>query len=130
MRERKTIMLAVYGCLPFSNFACDLRLRKIARPNDQTIDVKQTYCITISRYSPMGNDRSPESQHEVWRHHILQCSKAVTLNLRQRSGLNSNTRYYNSSAYLQVLKGSELKWPRKPGKLYFQTLKGSLLHSQ
>ena len=24
----------------------------------------------------MGNDRSPESKNNVWRHHILQCSKA------------------------------------------------------
>ena len=26
--------------------------------------------------SPMGNDRSPWSQHNVWRHHNLRCSKA------------------------------------------------------
>ena len=26
--------------------------------------------------SPMGNGRSPESQHNVLRFHILQCSKA------------------------------------------------------
>ena len=26
--------------------------------------------------SPMGNNRSPWSQHNVWRHHNLQCSKA------------------------------------------------------
>ena len=29
-----------------------------------------------STSSPMGNDRSPEGQHNVWRHHNLQCSKA------------------------------------------------------
>ena len=29
-----------------------------------------------STRSPMGNDRSPWSQHDVWRHHNLQCSKA------------------------------------------------------
>ena len=26
--------------------------------------------------SPMGNDRSPGSQKNVWRHHNLRCSKA------------------------------------------------------
>ena len=26
--------------------------------------------------SQMGNDRSPGSQHNVWRHHNLGCSKA------------------------------------------------------
>ena len=51
--------------------------------------------------------------------------RQVTLNLKQQSGLNSNTRYYASSAYLQVLDKSELKWPKNLGKLYFQTLKGS-----
>ena len=30
--------------------------------------------------------------------------KLVTLNLTQQSVLNSNTRYYTSSAYLQLLK--------------------------
>ena len=29
-----------------------------------------------STSSPMGNDRSPWSQHNVWRHHNLRCSKA------------------------------------------------------
>ena len=63
----------------------------------------------------MGNNRSPESQHNVWRHHILQCSKAG------ESGLISNIRYYASSAYLQVLNESELKWQKKNlGKLYFR----------
>ena len=38
--------------------------------------------------------------------------RPVTLNLKQRSGLNLNTRYYARSAYLQVLKKSELKWPK------------------
>ena len=39
--------------------------------------------------------------------------RQVTLNLKQRSGQISNTRYYASSAYLQVLKRYELKWPKK-----------------
>ena len=30
----------------------------------------------IKTSSPMGNDRSPWSQHNVWRHHNLRCSKA------------------------------------------------------
>ena len=37
----------------------------------------------------------------------------VTLNLTQQSVLNSNTRYYTSSAYLQLLKKkNELKLPK------------------
>ena len=50
--------------------------------------------------------------------------KQAILNLKQQSGLNSNTRYYASSAYQQVLNKSELKWPKKPGKLCFQIPKG------
>ena len=56
----------------------------------------------------MGNDRSPWSQHNVWRHNNLRCSKAdnsehetVTRNLFK------NIRYYAGSSYLQVLKRSE-----------------------
>ena len=29
-----------------------------------------------STSSPLGNDRSPKSQHNVWRHHDLRCSEA------------------------------------------------------
>ena len=29
-----------------------------------------------STSSPLGKDRSPESQHNVWRHHNLRCSEA------------------------------------------------------
>ena len=65
--------------------------------------------------SLMGNNPSPESQQYIF----YNAQRQVTLNLKQPSGLNSNTRYYASSAYLQVLKRSELKWPRKPGKTIF-----------
>ena len=68
----------------------------------------------------MGNDPSPESPHVLYN-----AQRYVTLKLKHRSGLNSNTIFYASSAYLQVLKQSELKWPKNLGKLYFQTLKGS-----
>ena len=39
--------------------------------------------------------------------------KQVTLNLGQLSGLNSNTRYNASSAYLQVLNKSEFEMTEK-----------------
>ena len=68
--------------------------------------------------NPMGKDRSPESQHNIF----YNAQRQVTLNLKQRSGLNSNTKYYASPAYLHVLKRSELKWPNKPGEtIYFNT---------
>ena len=53
--------------------------------------------------SPMGNDRSPESQNynNVWGDHILQCSKAGDTKLKQQSSLNSNTRYYAISASIK-----------------------------
>ena len=35
---------------------------------------RDTYEVRTS--SPMGNDHSPESQHNVWKHHILGCTKA------------------------------------------------------
>ena len=44
----------------------------------------------------------------------------VTLNLKQWSGINSNTqRYYDSSGYLRVLIRSELKLQKKPGETIF-----------
>ena len=58
----------------------------------------------------MGNDRLPESQHSVWRTVFHNVHKQVTLNLKQRSGLNSNTRYYVSYTYLQALYNSKLIW--------------------
>ena len=68
----------------------------------------------------MGNDRSPGSQHSVLRHHNLGCSKAgnselVTV-IRNKF---KDSRYYASSGYLQVLKGSEQKLQRKPGETIF-----------
>ena len=58
--------------------------------------------------SPMGNDRSPGSKHNVWRHHNLGYSKAGNSELetviRNKS---KHSRYCASSGYLQVLKRSE-----------------------
>ena len=51
---------------------------------------------------------------------ILQCSKAGD------SGLNSNIRYYASSAYLQVLNKSELKWQKKTLGNYISDPQGQL----
>ena len=45
---------------------------------------------------------------------FYKAQRPVSLNLKQPSGLNSN--YYASSAYLQVLKRSELKWLKKPSR--------------
>ena len=50
----------------------------------------------------------------------------VTLNLKQRSGLNLHTRYYASSTYLQVFKRSELNWLRKPRETIFSDHQGQL----
>ena len=57
----------------------------------------------------MGNDRSPWSQHNVWRHHNLRCSKADNSELETvtRNELKKHIRYYASSSYLQVLKRSK-----------------------
>ena len=44
--------------------------------------------------------------------------KLVTLNLTQQSVLNSNTRYYTSSAYLQLIKKNELKLPKNHLGIY------------
>ena len=43
--------------------------------------------FTKQTSSPMDNNRSPKSQHNVWRH----AQRQVTLNMKQQSGLNSNT---------------------------------------
>ena len=58
--------------------------------------------------STMGNDRSPGSQHNVWRHHDLECSKAGNSELETvvRNKFK-HSRYYASSGYLQVLERSE-----------------------
>ena len=51
--------------------------------------------------------------------------RQVTLNLKLRSGLNSNKSCYSKSAYLQVLKRSEFKWPRT-GIAIFSHARGQL----
>ena len=58
--------------------------------------------------SPMGNDRSPGGQHNVWRRHNLGCSKAGNSELETviRNKFK-HSRYYASSDYQQVLKRSE-----------------------
>ena len=67
----------------------------------------------------MDNDRSPVSQHNVGETIFYNVQRKVTQNLKQRSGLNLSTIYYASSAYLQVLKKSELKWPKTWGNYIF-----------
>ena len=67
--------------------------------------------LYLETNSPMGNDCSPESQHHIF----YNAQRQVTFNLKQQSDLNSNA----SSAYLQVLKRSKLKWLRKPAETIF-----------
>ena len=58
--------------------------------------------------STMGNDRSPGSQYNVWRHHNLGCSKAGNSELEKVIGNKfKHSRYYASSGYLQVLEKTE-----------------------
>ena len=65
----------------------------------------------------MSNDCSPESQHNVWRHNNLQCSKADNSELETVTmNLFKNIRHYACSTYLQVSKRSEQKLQRKPGE--------------
>ena len=45
--------------------------------------------------------------------------KLVTLNLTQQSVLNSNTRYYTSSAYLQLLKKMNLNCQKITWEIIF-----------
>ena len=53
----------------------------------------------------MGNDRSPVSQHNLWRHHNLRCSKPDNSELeRVTRNKFKNIIYYATSSYLQVLK--------------------------
>ena len=75
----------------------------------------------------MGNDRSPGSQHNIWRHHILECSEAgnselntVTENEFKHSG------FYASSGYLQVLKDLNKTCRGNLVKLYFSDTQGQL----
>ena len=46
----------------------------VFRNSDYDRELPQSQTAETS--SPMGNDRSPWIQHNVWRHHNLQCSKA------------------------------------------------------
>ena len=58
----------------------------------------------------MGNDHSPGSQHNVWRHRNLGCSKAGNSELETvLRNKFKHSRYYDSSGHLQVLERSELK---------------------
>ena len=56
----------------------------------------------------MGDDRSPGSQHNVWRQHNLRCSKAGHSEIETViKNTLKHSRYYASFRYLQVLKRSE-----------------------
>ena len=50
---------------------------------------KGTFRIETSR--PMGSDRSPESQHNVGETMINGAQRQITVNLKQRPGINSKT---------------------------------------
>ena len=66
------------------------------------------YSRILITSSPMGNDRSTGSQHNVWRYHNLGCS--TTGNSELETVIRNkfkHSRYYASSGYLQVLKRSE-----------------------
>ena len=80
----------------------------------------------------MGNDRSPESQHNVWRHHTLQCLKEGNSEFESVISTKFKHSIHNaSSGFLQVLKRSESKLQRIPGEsIFFQMLNGRLSHSQ
>ena len=67
----------------------------------------------------MGNDRSPGSQHNVWRHHNLLCSKAGKSELETViRNIFLHSSYYARFGYLPVLKRYE-KMRRKPGETIF-----------
>ena len=68
----------------------------------------------------MGNNRSPGSQHNVWRHHNLGCSKAGNSELETviRNKFK-HSRYYANSGYLQVLKDLDKNCGGNLVKLYF-----------
>ena len=81
--------------------------------------------------SPMGNARSPESQHNVCRHHILECSKAghseLETVIRPKFKQKILCQFCLSAS---IKKRSEWNEWENLENLYFQTLKGSKLHSQ
>ena len=79
------------------------------------------YKVLTITSSPRGNDRSPGSLYNVWRHHNLGCSKAGNSELETviRNKFK-HSRYNNAnSGYLQILKRSEQKLRRKPGENIF-----------
>ena len=81
----------------------------IKRQNIAAVSIFLNEIIKIVTSSPMGNDRSPGSQHNVWRHHnYYRCSKAGQSELETviRNKFN-NSIYYASFRYLNVLKKSE-----------------------
>ena len=76
----------------------------------------------------MGNDGSPGSQDNVWRHHNLGCSKAGNSELEAViRNIFKHSRYYASSGYLQEFKKIWIKIiiAEETGWNYiFQMLKG------
>ena len=70
--------------------------------------------------SPMGNDPSPGSQHNVWRYHNLGCSKAGSSEVETViSNIFKHSRYFANSGYLQVLKRSNKTCGGNLLKIYF-----------
>ena len=76
----------------------------------------------------MGNDHSPGSQHNVWRHHNLGYLKAGNSEIETViRNIFKHSSYYASSGYLQVLKRSEYKNCRgNLVKLYFSDAQGQI----
>ena len=51
-------------------------IKQFTCSNRQETPFKGDNVKALITSSPMGNDHSPESQHNVWRPHNLRCSKA------------------------------------------------------
>ena len=63
---------------------------------------------------------SAESQHNVWRHHNLQCSKAGNYELETAIGPTFKHKILCQFCLsARLLKRSELKWQRKPGETIY-----------
>ena len=103
----------------------------------QTGDTVMKSHTTITRHqrdktsSRMGNNRSPGSQHNVWRHHNLRCSKA------RHSELETVIRIIQTLKILRQFSlsaGISTIWINITEETWchynFQMLKGSLLRSQ
>ena len=58
-----------------TNFWDILQTRLLSYINQRGITQKWEITRTGKTSSPMGNDRSPWSQHNIWRHHNLRISK-------------------------------------------------------